>query len=545
MLSVILLKNLIDSNGGLFVVPFITAKALNNLFSNKMRGLTEFHVNYFGLLSQLEEIPKNISPVPLKELPAGIDEILPGRIDERIGFIDRSKYLFLKLFSTRPTQFYYLFLKYIYDSKYFKRHLSKYFRKDYHAFLYLVNDLNLGLIIPFFARRILVTRVNGVTGEESLRGIKDMQKVRIVDLLLSVNKNRFFDIPLKAAAIRIEKYINHFLFPLYHSAKEIADTYIRKSRAIEKSFFLTNSLGDPSEALFSRFFHNADIPVITFGHGVIGLLEIYKHYKHFLMSMMHSDAYVCYSEYEREFYRSLTGDIKLKIYIQGVQKELSAPSPKIAQKVCRSIWKIKKEKKTLIYAPTRFQDGKVFPCAVYDMKYWFFIKDLIYDVIGKSEVKCIIKMHQKGLWSLEQAKIYQNRKNPFVEIEMPGNVSTRNYPQLNYSRFAADILMIDHATSTIGWALAADVPLVYLSLPLSPLVPKVLDEMSRAAFVVDVSEDRWKEVLRNILDMSVKELKDAWKEKKECRMKFKEKFVLGPRKGKEGLTDWILGVNAK
>jgi|GEM_PF-4023879 len=539
-----LLDNVAGKSGEGLVVPYLAASPQNDLSSGRIKNLARAQTNYFGLVAQVDGISKNIRPLPLEESLSGDPEMLPGKTAEKIGFIDMCRYFFLKFSSTRSTRLYYLLFNNVYDTKWVAGYFYKFLRKDFHIFLYLINDLNLRLTIHSLTKGISITRVHDLDVKKSHAEEKDKEKLRIKDLLLSSNPDRSLDVPLEAAAVRIESYVNHFLLPMYHAAKQVTKKYIQKAKGFKKSFFLTSSLGSPFDILVSKFFHNKGIPVVNFQHGGIGLLKLYETQQYF-SDMAHSDGYVCHNAYERDFYKNLTGDTKLDFYVQGVEKDLSAPFPGLARRLCRGIWKLEEQNKTLVYAPTCFRDGMVWPNDIYDMKYWLWMKELIHDVFGKTSARCIIKVHQKGLWSLQQAGLYQTRKDPLFEVELPDNVSIRNYPQLNYSRFAGDILMIDRATSTLGWALAPEVPLIYLEQPFDPLLPEVRDKMSRAVFVVDAGKPGWKDVLRGVLEMPVRELKNAWNQKRHDRMEFSEHYVRGPRKGRSGLMDWIFTVNTK
>ena len=145
----------------------------------------------------------------------------------------------------------------------------------------------------------------------------------------------------------------------------------------------------------------------------------------------------------------------------------------------------------------------------------------------------VVKLHKKGI-TAEGAKpaYYSGRTYPFEEVELPSNVTLLDDPDLTYSRHSADIIIIDRATSTIGWALASKAVVVYVSIASSPLEEEIFEILDDSIFLIDASREGWVEDLKRILNTDSIALLDQWKQKEAKREKFIENYLLGHR----GLT---------
>lgn len=539
----LLLERAVSDASDRIVVPYLTAEPKNVLQSEQIVSLAPVQTNYFGLVAQHGGTSEIIEALPLDKDQFGSPNMLPGKVTERMGAWQAFLSVLLLSMSTRSIWLQSLLFNRVYSRHWVKILLSILLPKRRHAFFFLMNDLNIHLVHHLLLRGVRVSRVS-VSGGTASERADALDATGLADVLIALCKDKDMVVPLAAAAKRIQYYVSGYFLPLYKTLQESQQTDIETAPATCKACFLTNSLGDPRDILLSRLFHNAGVPVINFQHGGIGLVEMYNLSQHF-SDMSNSDGFVCFNEYERDFYKALTGDRGIQFFVKGVKHEQSAPFPRIARRLARRLWNVRGDDKVLLYAPTRFKEGQVFPFDVYDMKYWAWMKALLYDGVAKSDVQCVVKVHQKGLWSSLQATLYQKRKNPLLEIELPGNVYIEFYPQLNYSRFAADILLIDRATSTLGWALAADIPLIYVEMPFSRLIPEVRDAMNRAVFVVDGSEEAWTDILRRLLDMPLNELKSRWRKKEGDRQRFNERYVTGPDRGYKDLTEWVFNVEPK
>lgn len=180
------------------------------------------------------------------------------------------------------------------------------------------------------------------------------------------------------------------------------------------------------------------------------------------------------------------------------------------------------------------------------MQYWHFMKKLVMDVFSNTSYECFIKYHQKGLGQLEANNdLYRSRKQPLESLQLPENIKLRSYPDLRFCRTVADLIIIDRATSTIGWVLAANIPLIYLNLSSDPLTTEVRKEMEKALFVFDIDNDCWDRELRQFLELPYEKILKLWNEKEIHRKHFSEHYVIGSKKDYLELNNWIIEQTKK
>jgi len=331
---------------------------------------------------------------------------------------------------------------------------------------------------------------------------------------------------------RICRYLNWYLIP---AIPEITNS-IRKQgiqdNAVngQKTLLLSNGISAPFENLTAEILSkDFSVPVICCEHGGIGLLKHYRTLQNF-SDMTRSDAYLCFNEYEKDyFFKHVSSKSHPEFFVNGAWAEVSSPFPSIAKKMVRYQWGIKSSEMLVLYVPTRFKDGHLwFPYGLRDMPYWGYIKSLVYKAIANTKVQAVIKVHQKGISSAGMKKIYHFRKSPFETLELPKNVQIKGYPDLTYSRHAADIIIVDRATSTIGWALSSQAIIIYLNSSVIPLEPEIASLMEKAIFVIDLDVQGWEDELVELLN-NKKHRENLWNEKKNKRDVFIRDYVLGPR----------------
>ena len=82
-----------------------------------------------------------------------------------------------------------------------------------------------------------------------------------------------------------------------------------------------------------------------------------------------------------------------------------------------------------------------------------------------------MKIHQKGLNKKSSRGQYDGRVHPLEMCKLPQNIFLKHWPDLTYSRNAADIILLDRATS-LNWVFATNKPIIYLENNFDPLTQK-------------------------------------------------------------------------
>lgn len=100
--------------------------------------------------------------------------------------------------------------------------------------------------------------------------------------------------------------------------------------------------------------------------------------------------------------------------------------------------------------------------------------------------------------------------------------------EFRHHRWAADVLVLDLASSTLSWALGANVPLILLNSPTDPSTEVFCAAASEAIFFVDCREPEWEASLKALMSAPADELERRWAAMAPTRADFAEHFVLGP-----------------
>jgi hypothetical protein len=113
---------------------------------------------------------------------------------------------------------------------------------------------------------------------------------------------------------------------------------------------------------------------------------------------------------------------------------------------------------------------------------------------------------------------------------LPPNVRLIEWADFRYVRAAADVIVTTANSSTIGWCVGADVPLVHLG---SRIVHALVDDGLRARFAesflaVDLDGEDWADRLVSLLSREVGDIAEAWRAKAAARHALVRDAIVGP-----------------
>ena len=351
-----------------------------------------------------------------------------------------------------------------------------------------------------------------------------------VDKIKSVLTDQGFDkeiqTPLEICRESLTNHLQEVVFPkVAWMEKYCDDLGLCKEEKI-KSVLFTNGFGSSSDHIVGQQLQNRGVQVISFQHGLVGLMKFYNFYGERYGPPSFADKCVVFSKFEKEYYRSmLSNQSSTKFVIKNVSIGRQFLSRFTLRYLIRYLWSALGQHMVL-YAPTLFHQGIMWPHDRRDNVYWHIQKELI-SVFGEINSRVVVKLHQKSIDPGTTRDLYLDRRHPLEEIELPENVTTKMYPLLDYSCFSGDILIIDHATSTIQAAIMSGVPLIYLDLPCSPLNENVVEAFRKAIFLVDLKSGDWKTKLKSLLCMDMNDLQRIWNEKESYRKEFIEEYIDG------------------
>jgi hypothetical protein len=511
-------------NKGTIYIPYMENN-MDDVLCLQRATIQKSQINWFGIIAQSKCI-ENVKAIPVRE-------------DLKKTENTKCSIFFNSLLIKLSTKSLFVSSKLILKQNKLNNLYNRFWAKNKtQVFIFLTNDLIFSVIPGLMRKRVNLSHVQIPKNIDATDG-----KIQSIDLQEQLTRgvtDKCYKSPLVIASRLIESYINHTILPAVPIIQGNVISLLAKSD-YKKHIFLTNSLGGPLESIFAYAFKYESIPIISSQHGAIGLLKQYEIWQQF-SSMVRCDYFICFNSYERDFFlKFVKGDIN-KFYVYGVLNEHKGKFSILAKYILRRRWKVGFNRKVVMYLPTSFRNGQITPYDNYDMNYWQFIKELVFDVLSDNNAFNVIKLHQKGINNC--AKInqrYKGRHSPWLSVIPPKNVAIHWHPQFDYSRYVADILIIDRATSTLGWALASNIPLIYIDSHHSPLIPSVKKEMEKSVFLVDAHELNWKKELTKYTSMNTKKMLDKWMLMKPSRDKFISKYVLGSSSNDStDIVDWIL-----
>jgi hypothetical protein len=115
-------------------------------------------------------------------------------------------------------------------------------------------------------------------------------------------------------------------------------------------------------------------------------------------------------------------------------------------------------------------------------------------------------------------------------FDLAPNVRLIDRADFRYVRAAADIIVTQANSSTLGWCVGADVPLIHLgSRDVHALVDDDLRSEFAASFVtVNMDRDDWPQALQALLNRDIDDLKDEWNQKAPARRRLITDGIVGP-----------------
>ncbi len=116
-------------------------------------------------------------------------------------------------------------------------------------------------------------------------------------------------------------------------------------------------------------------------------------------------------------------------------------------------------------------------------------------------------------------------------MPLPENASRSPFGEFRHLRWAADLLLLDLASSTLGWALAPDIPLIYVDSHHSATTDRAGAALRDAVLYVDAREPGWEDRLSSHLSAPLAQTRQRWRAMATHRQALSDRFVLGRQGG--------------
>ena len=182
---------------------------------------------------------------------------------------------------------------------------------------------------------------------------------------------------------------------------------------------------------------------------------------------------------------------------------------------------------TLFYASLNLltNNNGVFPHYMPDIKRYSLERILLSNIFKNINKEVIYKYYP--------SQNYLYEENPYVSlVKNNKKVKLAQEEDFRYIRTAADIILTSNPSSTLGWCIGLNKPLVYLdSENYNQLEDKeVKKAFNESFFVFSYDNENWVEELIEFLNKPYSEILELWKEKEKYRIKYDEIYFLDNKK---------------
>jgi len=518
-------------DGGKVIIPYLSKDDENNLDGNVGR-LTFIRRNYYALLSDyicgVGSDYKN--RVELSKLNYSYSDYVPDKRGN-VSVKEKIYYRVLSLLSGDVNVFERLVFKYI------RLNGGRIFNKG----VYITGDNRMisSLVIPLIMRFNIPSYVNVKFGNEWKRGGRPVYRFQN-DVFGWINNNSSSEIQemsLRMALLFIENYVHKLSF-LNDKVSSFVESVKDKS---EKIIFLTNTPHAAFDSLlYENIKNNNAIKMVAFTDGNVGINSGDLLTLKFAVRGM-CDGYVAHSEYEEELFKKITSDTSKKFYAYNfTHYQKSRLSVLIKLLYTGLLFGKGKYEKYIIYAPTRFKEDHRFIKGDFsDIEYWSFVSKLVRVLERNSDAKIIVKTYGKEVYPGQMRSYIGDPEHPLQLRKCSENIIIRSYPRLNYMIHAADIVIIDRATSTLQTCLISNKIIIFVHNGSHQISDNVLRLLCDSIFVIDGYSPDWEDELEALLSCSMREVYYMWNLKEKRRSELCDRYVLGVNSSKNDLIDWI------
>lgn len=312
--------------------------------------------------------------------------------------------------------------------------------------------------------------------------------------------------PLEAVSVIEEIFKTNLNKSLaqYSGAKAIWKDELSKPDYTHVKAIMVNTLIKPSDIGFYAAAKENDIPVISFQHGHGNEINKHQYLNEIMEEHFTSDVVVGFSDaYFND--RDLRGKNKVS---SGVPLEYFRGEKYRSQK--------EEDSEELLYVSTALYGGHhLYPLgATYnDKKKYDFERKLIADVLSKLPHRVLYKKYL--------AQLFSENPSDLLEAEFSSSINFDNRNE-NLSFILPDhrVLITSRATSTLGWCLASEKPVIFINFSDHyPLIDSVENLLKEGGFLFNTNDDDFFSDLHVFLSQPIEKIEAEWNQKKSAREK--------------------------
>lgn len=319
--------------------------------------------------------------------------------------------------------------------------------------------------------------------------------------------------------------MNHKINKLISSAPLLIQNVRKLKDKYKASVVLSDGLYETPGLAISNAFRKNGIQIISAEHGLTaGISKLRKNTINYCEPNT-SDYILTYNEMASATFLS-SSNKNLQCVECGAPRETKRLKNYLLQRVI-SRKRLKARSTAVFYVSTNLlaNNNGFFP---------HYPPDHIRDRVETSLLKDVFpRLNKKVIYKYYPSQNYLYDKNPYIKLaeEIPNLVVSKE-EDFRYIRTAADIILTSAPTSTLGWCIGAEKPIVYLDSPVfqpleNDLVSKVFDE---CFFVFNIDQQDWKERLLQFLNKSIDEIQSRWQKKSIYREKYDQMYFLNKEK---------------
>ncbi len=300
----------------------------------------------------------------------------------------------------------------------------------------------------------------------------------------------------------------------------VAATRTRHGNSAKPVAIYSSGLYSPSYRLLDACLREAKIPVICVDHGAgqgLGLRHDYTVRE----AISFSDYYLAFNSQAKKQFDSHISRSSQKVYVAGAPAiQTSKRLRSILRRAARRRLGVAGNEPLLLYVTNLANNN--FPIGYgtsTDQFYAKFQRKLL-EALSGFKGRVAVKAYPAHRYA-DPEQIWQ--------IQLPANARQAPFGDFRHLRWAADIILLDLCSSTLGWAISADTPLIYVDNESNFMTERAAAQAKQGLLYIDARQVGWENRLAELIAEPIEVLRRDMNERCEARTRFDREFVTGPR----------------
>jgi hypothetical protein len=288
---------------------------------------------------------------------------------------------------------------------------------------------------------------------------------------------------------------------------------------------LTNGLFGPRGGLIYGALHEAGATVVDFEHGVTTGLSAHSQAKIDFSEAATSDVVLCCSPVAAAAFAEAQERAASQIESVGLADQTRTLfRPWLQRRIARRALGVAKDDTVVMHVSSLLHYANMRPGH-----------DTPTETMVAETERCLVedvyaRVPHRVIYKPYPAERFAHQPPLASRLHISDNVSISPPEDLRYLRAAADVMVTSTPTSTLGWVVGADIPIVWLvSRGFFTMRDEALEEDAKKAFLpVDIDDEGWPDHLRHLLSQPLSSIQQAWDKKRSHRETFYARAITGP-----------------